>query len=118
VLLGMLSCVPTGPTPLNARAQAFLALAQCYGEAKGIEGITLTLFDRARPYCDTYVACAAWPGTTNIECWREFMEGEEYADVPLEGYAAHEVCHLSGIASEVEAEACAFYLVRDTKCEY
>ena len=79
--------------------------------------MTLTLWDKPKPREGGYVACEAWPGSREIGCWREFLNGERYAAHDKAPYAAHEVCHLAGIWDEAGAEWCAYQLVVSGVCK-
>lgn len=116
--LGCGKVTPTGPsTELEG---VFLDLAQCYADELGLGTVTLGVFEKARPYCPRegpcgYVACGAWPDSRTIECWGDWINNPSSV-VDFPNYAAHEVCHLSGIWDEMEAELCAFALTSKGVC--
>lgn len=93
---------PTAPTDEPFMAE-FRAYANKYAECLGL-GEVRVRFDTdsgERPHC------GAMPGSDLIIC---------KGPVPFEnpaGVAAHEVCHLSGLGDEFEAELCAFEVRRD-----
>lgn len=109
-------CGAPGPTgPSSPQEAAFLDTAQCFANQLELGTVSLTTFDQARPVGTGYVACGAWPGGHVIECWSSWIN--DPASVRFfGGVAAHEVCHLSGLWDEMDAELCASSLVSKGVC--
>lgn len=117
-LLVSLGCEsPFSPSaPLTPPEEAFLKASNCLAKGLSLPPVTLALWEKPKPSGEGYVACEAWPHSSEISCWREFLNGARYADVDKLPYAAHEVCHLSGIWDELQTEVCAHALLQRTSC--
>ena len=118
-LLGCGGARVTGPT--TDLEEVFFEIAQCYATHLELGPITFATFENEKPYCPKqgpcgYVACDAWPGGRHVECWSEWVNDPANVAPHFHNYAAHEVCHLSGIWDETEAEACAFAMVSKGVC--
>lgn len=127
--MGCVGCsgmLPTSPTDMSPPELQMLNFLQCFAEAKGLKGtVGLVLFEKQRVTREGgVVLCAAWPQdgirTGEVECWRPWINGETpylASRAELRWAAGHEVCHMSGIWDEGDADACNRTLQQEEVCQ-
>jgi hypothetical protein len=111
---------PTAPTAVLAQHPNEVLITEfvaCYAETRGLGDIRIDFFEEPQ-YADCGlgdgsqcpVAGRGMPYSDLIRFWGPYIRGEtEHDSSPamLARYAAHEVCHVSGIWPEDGADACA-----------
>jgi hypothetical protein len=130
-LLALLGCSsPTEPTPAAHPREALIAdLARCYAQARGVVGELTIQFadDLGDTDCSYYlgpgarcsVAGRALPYSNAVTFWGPWVRGDAGSPAPLGDLAlaaAHEVCHLSGVWGEDDADRCSQLLVGSADC--
>lgn len=113
ILLLGLGCGPSPTAPayevLTPRQARIYDLSQCFAQELGLGVLRVEFHDDLDG-----AAGRSWPGSGTVMYHIESVENGE--DWYLEGLAAHEVCHASGIWEQDRAEACATLLIAKGVC--